>query len=139
MGYVLAVVAMTFLGIGNYIFKKSTEALGPSNTTLFYYLFGALIAAFFWLISHDKAPIQKPALIWPALAALSIAASVLAYTWALKSIEVSIAATVLNLSFLATIVLAIVFSKEQLAVKDYVAVVLAVVAVVLFGLDSSSG
>lgn len=137
MGYLSALIAMVFLGIGNYLFKKSTEALGPIHTTLFYYLFGAMFAALVWILVQDKEPVQKSSLLWPALTALFIGVSVLAYTSALKSINVSIASTLMNLSFLATILLAVLFSKEQLGGKDYLAILFALAAVVLFGMGGS--
>ncbi|WP_156819990.1 EamA family transporter [Synechococcus sp. PCC 7336] len=138
MAYVLAILAMVTLGIGNFIFKISTDTIGPIYTTLFYYVFGTFIGMSFWWFSEQKSAFQISTqwsgLIWPALAALSIALSVLSFSTALKSLPVSLASTILNLSFIVTTILGLMILKESLSLKDIVAILLAVTSIVIFGL-----
>ena len=129
---------MLFMGIGTFFYKKSTTTLGPIHTTFFYYFFSIILAASLWFSVRDKAPVEKEALLWPALMAFFLCASVWTFSYALKTLDVSVASTIRGLSFVATIALAVVFYREELAPKDMVAVLLAVGSVVLFGLKSSN-
>ena len=45
---------MVTLGISNYLYKRSTDALGPVNATFFYYLFSLLPATLGWLALGEE-------------------------------------------------------------------------------------
>ncbi len=55
-GLLFSLASMITMGISNYLYKRSTEVLGATNTTFFYYLFSGIIAFFVWLIFREKQP-----------------------------------------------------------------------------------
>jgi len=132
-GIGFALLSMVALGISNYLYKRSTQLMSPINTTFFYYLFSVVIAGVVWMVFREKEPIPRGALVWPALIAIFLFVSVLTFNMAVQTMNVSAGATVRSLSFVITILLGVVVSQERLSPKDYVAVGLAVVAVMLFG------
>jgi drug/metabolite transporter (DMT)-like permease len=135
-GLFFSLLSMVTLGVSTYLYKRSTAAIGPTNTTFFYYLFSLVIAVIIWLAFGEKQTYEKTALLWPALLAAFLFTSVWAFNYAVNVIDVSIAATIRSLSFLVTIVLAVGISHESMSPKDWVAAGLAVVAIVLFGANS---
>tara|TARA_B110000090_G_C13152681_1_gene358341 strand:+ start:190 stop:609 length:420 start_codon:yes stop_codon:yes gene_type:complete len=131
---------MLTLGIANFYYKKSTQLLGPVNTTFYYYLFSFLIATTVWLAFRERAFSLKSSyqdLVWPLIIAVFLFASVLSFNYSVKYINVSVGSTIRSMSFLVTIVLALLVYKESFAVKDYIATVLALAAVALFAYDGS--
>jgi drug/metabolite transporter (DMT)-like permease len=134
MGVVYAILASVCLGISSIFFKESTQALGPSNTTLFYYLFGSLFAFILWASLGGRQSFARGDLIWPALTALSLSTSVIFFTTSLKSTRVSVVTTIYGLSFVVTVVLAVLLKKDVLHLKDYIASGLAVAAVIVFSM-----
>lgn len=136
-GFFFAILSMLCLGIGTFLYKQSTLELGPTHTMFFYYLFSIVLASLVWFLVADKPAVSKESLVWPALMALFLSSSVWTFSYALKTMEVSTASTIRGLSFLATLILAVLFYREELTLKDMVAVCFAVVAVVLFGLETT--
>jgi drug/metabolite transporter (DMT)-like permease len=132
-GLFFALLSMLSLGVSTYLYKRSTAAIGPTNTTFFYYLFSLVMAVMIWLTFGEKQTFEKTALIWPALLAAFLFTSVWAFNYAVNVIDVSVAATIRSLSFVVTIVLAVGISHESVSPRDWVAVALAVAAIVLFG------
>ena len=65
-------------------------------------------------------------------------ASVLSFNYSVKYINVSVGSTIRSLSFLVTIGLAFLVYKETFAVKDYIAIILALAAVTLFAYDGNA-
>ncbi len=135
LGFSLAIISMAGLGFSTFLYKRSTDAIGPVNTTFFYYLFSLCIAVVVWLLFREKDIEILKGLHWPALIAIFLFTSVLTFNFAVKYIEVSIGSTVRSLSFLVTVVLAVVFYKEQLHIKDYAALMFAAIAILLFSMD----
>ena len=74
---------------------------------------------------------------WPLIIAVFLFASVLSFNYSVKYINISVGSTIRSMSFLVTIVLALVVYKENFAVKDYIATILALSAVALFAYDGS--
>lgn len=141
LGFIFAITSMVTLGIGNFYYKKSTQALGPVNTTFYYYLFSVVIAFSVWLAFREKAfsiRSSYPSLVWPLLIATFLFASVLSFNYSIKYINLSVGSTIRSMSFLVTIGLAFLIYKETFAVKDYIAIVLAVAAVTLFAYDGNT-
>ncbi|MDJ0636299.1 MAG: DMT family transporter [Xenococcaceae cyanobacterium MO_188.B29] len=136
-GLLFSLVSMITMGISSYLYKKSTEVLGATNTTFFYYLFSGIIALFVWLIFREKQPFTSSDLFWPAILAVFLFSSVWTFNYALQFIDVSVATTIRSLGFVVTILLAIFISHEELSTKDWIAVVFAVIAVSLFGSTES--
>ena len=140
LGFIFAVVSMLTLGIANFYYKKSTQLLGPVNTTFYYYLFSFLIATTVWLAFRERGFSPKSSyqdLAWPLIIAVFLFASVLSFNYSVKYINISVGSTIRSMSFLVTIVLALVVYKENFAVKDYIATILALSAVALFAYDGS--
>ncbi len=134
LGFLLALLSMTGLGVSNFLYKRSSDAIGAVNTTFFYYLFSVGISLVVWYFFREKEKSLLEGLHWPAIIAVSLFTSVLAFNYAIKYIDVSVGATIRSLAFLVTVVLAVVFYKEQLLLKDYIALVFAMLAIVLFSL-----
>ncbi len=134
-GFLLAIISMAGLGFSNFLYKQSTDSIGPVNTTFFYYLFSVSIATVVWFFFKEDGKIELINLLWPALIAIFLFSSVLSFTFAVKYINVSVGSTIRSLSFIVTIVLAVLFYKEELYLKDYIALFFAVSAVILFGIE----
>lgn len=133
LGLLFIIVSMSCLGISTFIYKKSTEAVGPVNTTFFYYLFAFIMAGIYWLIFREEQPFSKTDLIWPLLVALFLFISVLTFNYALSQLlPISIASAIRSLSFVVTIALAVIITREKIHPKDIVAIVLATAALTLF-------
>jgi len=132
---------MVTLGVANFYYKKSTQVLGPVNTTFYYYLFSFIIALTVWLAFREKEFSIKASyqsLVWPLVIAIFLFASVLSFNYSIKNINVSVGSTIRSMSFLVTIGLAFLVYKETFAVKDYIAMVLALAAVTLFAYDGNA-
>ena len=136
-GLLFSLASMITMGISNYLYKRSTEVLGATNTTFFYYLFSGIIALFVWLLFREKQSFSSTDLFWPAILAVFLFSSVWTFNYALQFMDVSVATTIRSLGFVVTILLAIFISHEKLSTKDWLAVVLAVIAVSLFGSTKS--
>ena len=136
-GLLFSLVSMITMGISNYLYKRSTEALGATNTTFFSYLFSVIIAMLIWSLFGEKQPFSYADLFWPALLAVFLFISVWTFNYAVQFIDVSVATTIRSLGFVVTILLAIFISHEKLSTKDWIAVVFAVIAVSLFGSTKS--
>jgi drug/metabolite transporter (DMT)-like permease len=135
LGLSLAIISMVGLGVSNFLYKKSTSTIGPINTTFFYYLFSFCIALIIWFVFREHGMVKRKELIWPALIAVFLFLSVLSFTFAVKYIDVSVGTTIRCLAFIVTVILALVFTKEHLSLKDYIALGLAAFAIILFGID----
>lgn len=141
LGFIFATVSMVTLGVANFYYKKSTQVLGPVNTTFYYYLFSFIIALTVWLAFREKEFSIKASyqsLVWPLVIAIFLFASVLSFNYSIKNINVSVGSTIRSMSFLVTIGLAFLVYKETFAVKDYIAMVLALAAVTLFAYDGNA-
>ena len=141
LGFIFATVSMVTLGVANFYYKKSTQVLGPVNTTFYYYLFSFVIALTVWLAFREREFRLKTdyqGLIWPLIIAVSLFTSVLSFNYSVKYIDVSVGSTIRSMSFLVTIGLAFLIYKETFAVKDYIAIVLALAAVTLLAYDGNA-
>mgnify|MGYP006080423923 CR=1 FL=1 len=130
---------MIFMGIGTFLYKRSTDSIGATNTTFFYYLFSIVIATGVWLIFREKETFSASALIWPLVIAICLFLSVWFFNLSLLHIEVSAASTVRALFFVITVALAIIFAQERPGSLGVAGIGLAVMAVVLIGLDQRAG
>jgi drug/metabolite transporter (DMT)-like permease len=137
-GLILSVLSMITAGASNYLYKRSTDAIGPVNTTFFSYLFSIVLAMMLWLLFREKERVTVAGLFWPALLAIILFISVWTFNYAVQCIDVSVASTIRSLGFIVTIFLAIALSQEQLSTKDWLAVVFAVFALVLFGINDEN-
>ena len=132
-GFLLALVSMAGLGISNFLYKQSTASIGPVNTTFFYYFFSMVFASVVWLFFREESYKAKD-LFWPLLTAIFLFTSVLSFNFALKYLDISIGATIRSLSFIVTVILAVLIFKEKLYLKDYIALALAICSIIIFGL-----
>ena len=132
-GLLFSLISMITMGISNYLYKRSTEVLGATNTTFFSYLFSVIIAMLIWFLFREKQSFSYADLFWPALLAVFLFISVWTFNYAVQFIDVSVATTIRSLGFVVTILLAIFISHEKLSTKDWIAVAFAVIAVSLFG------
>jgi drug/metabolite transporter (DMT)-like permease len=138
-GLMFAIASMFFMGISTFLYKRSTDAIGATNTTFFYYLFSIVIATGVWLIFREKEPFLPAALIWPFIIAICLFLSVWFFNLSLLNLQVSAASTIRALFFIVTVALAIVFAKEQPGPLGMSGIGLAIIAVILIGIDQSNG
>ena len=110
---------MVFLGITNFLFKFSSTSLGPTRSTFYYYLFGLGLSCIALLVDKGKREYVPQDLIIPALISAFLFVSILTYNYALSNMPVSKASAIRSLSFIVTIILALVVTKEKLFFKDY--------------------
>ncbi len=136
-GLAFAIGSMFFMGVSTFLYKRSTDALGATNTTLFYYLFSIVIATGVWLMFREKEPFSPTALIWPFIIAICLFLSVWFFNLSLLNIQVSAASTIRALFFIVTVALAVIFTKEQPGPLGVTGIGLAIVAVILIGIDQS--
>lgn len=132
-GLIFSLLSMITAGASNYLYKRSTDAIGPVNTTFFSYLFSIVLAIILWFLFREKERMTVVGLFWPALLAIVLFISVWTFNYAVQFMDVSAASTIRSLGFIITIFLAIALSEEKLTTKDWVAVVFAVLALILFG------
>ncbi len=137
-GFNLALCSMLFMGVSNYLYKRSTDAIGPTNTTFYYYAFSAIIAVFVWLAFREENTPTLAQLGWPLAVAVSLFLSVWTFNLALGSLDVSVASTIRGLFFLVTFALAVALSGEPLTARRLFATALALLAVVIYGTGGKS-
>lgn len=128
----LLVGSSIFLGISNIFFQKSTKAIGAENTTLWYYVFGAVIAAAYSFFKANAVEYSITDLRWAFFTASTLIVSVYLFNFAIEDAKISIASTIRSMSFVVTIVLSISLGQEALSLKHFVGILLAVGAVICF-------
>jgi len=138
-GFAYALASMVLMGISTFLYKRSTDAIGATNTTFFYYLFSIIIATAAWVIFRERQAFPTSALIWPLIIAICLFSSVWLFTLSLSHIQVSTASTIRALFFVVTVALAIIFTQERPGPLGIAGIGLAVSAVILIGLDQRSG
>ena len=133
MGVLLATLAMLLAGVGSIFFKESAARLGATRTTFLYYLFGLLFSALAVpFVTSPEGRMSRSGAAWAALAALVLSTSVFCFNASLRHVKVSTASTIHSFEFVVTIVIAVIFQREILETKEWVAAGLAVAAVILY-------
>ena len=138
-GMIFAIASMVFMGISTFIYKKSTDSIGATNTTFFYYLFSIIIATAVWLVFKEDKEYSYQSLAWPIAIAICLFLSVWFFNLALRDINISTAATIRSLFFVVTVLLAIVVAKEQPGPLGYAGIGLAIASVILLAFNQRSG
>jgi drug/metabolite transporter (DMT)-like permease len=139
MGIISAIISMIFAGISAYLYKRCSPLLGPTNTTFFYYLSGFVIASIVWVVAREKTPIVRGDLVWPFFTALSLFISIWTFNYSLQTTNVSIASPIRGMSFVVTAFLAVWISSEKLYLKDYLAMALALISIIVFSIGEREG
>ena len=134
LGIGLAIVSAIALGISNSIYKQSSEVLNPIATTFYYYIFSAILATIVWFFFCDSKTIHTVDLIWPASIAIFLFISVLSLNFAIMHLSVSMGATIRALSFLITVMIGIIWYRDQLTWQQGLAIVFSIVAILLAGM-----
>ena len=93
-----------------------------------------------WCLAHvqGKSTILTTALIWPLIIAICLFLSVWFFNLSLLNIDVSAASPIRALFFIITVALAIVFANEQPGPLGMAGIGLAIVAIILIGIDQST-
>lgn len=139
IGMLWAVLSAICLGFGTFLYRISSRTLGASDTTFYYYCFSVVLATTVWLLSAERSEtLDKSQLIWPALMAVFICASVWTFSSAVQTIDLSVASTIRGVSFIPAVLLGIFFYGERLTPRTIVAIGLVAVAVVLVGTDATN-
>lgn len=137
MHLVFILISMTCLGITNFLFKFSSASLDPTRSTFYYYLFGLGLSCIAVFMDKSKREFVPQDLMVPALISGFLFVSILTYNYALNNMSVSKASTIRSLSFVVTVILALVITKDKLFLKDYLAIGLAASAIILLGWPTS--
>lgn len=130
-GYLLIILSAVTLGMANISYKFGGKALGPVNSTFFYYLFAFLISLTTWLFFRENHDFILTDLKYPLITAVLLFISVLSFTTGINKVSVSIGSTIRSLSFLFSIIIGVVLLKESLSVKQIAGVLLAVLSLFL--------
>ena len=136
IGFFWATISALCLGAGTFLYKISSKSIGAVNTTFYYYLFSIVIAFGLWIATPNKETFEKSALIWPALMAVLLCASVLTFSTSVKSIDMTVASTIRGLSLIPSVVLAFYLYGEKLNFRTSLAIILVICSVILLGWDS---
>lgn len=123
--------SLLFLGISNIFFQKSTKALGADTTTVWYYVFGALISAIVYSFRTNTEPFQLSELKWPLFTAISLLLSVYFFTISLQEMEVSKASTIRSMAFVVSLVILCFFGMEKLTAQKVIGIGFAIVALLM--------
>jgi len=100
IGILWAGISALCLGVGTFLYRISSRTLGASDTTFYYYCFSVVLATAVWLLSAERSEtLDKSQLIWPALMALFLCASVWTFSSAVQTIDLSVASTIRGVSF----------------------------------------
>lgn len=127
--YLLA--SVFFLGCSNIFFKKSSLAIGALSTTVWYYVFGCVLAIVLALVTKEKVTIHVHELKPVMFLAGCIFLSVYCYTKAIEDVSVGIASTVRSLSFVVTICVSFFMGEMVFSLKTIIGIVLAMAALFL--------
>lgn len=129
--YLLIILSALASGVVTVLYKKSTNVIGPINTTFYYYLFGTIITFVVWIFFKRAEPVRVEDLVYPGLIAIGLSFSIISFNFGLAHAKVSIAGTIRSFSFVFTIVLALIFFKEKLTIKQIIGVVLAIASMLM--------
>lgn len=130
-GISLVIFSAITLGISNSLYKHSSEVLSPVTTTFYYYVFSAILATAVWIYSGETKVINNRDLIWPALIAVFLFASVLSFNFAIMHLSISMGATIRAFSFLVTALIGIFFYKDSLSWQQVLAVIFSIASIIL--------
>lgn len=130
-GYLFIFVSAISLGVTPILYKKCSSSIGPINTTFFYYLFGTLIAFTAWILTKDKPGVSVSGLFPAILLSIFMFISILSFTIGVVYTKVSIAATIRAFSFLFSVIIAVVFFKDSLSIKQLIGIICAGISVFL--------
>lgn len=129
--YLLIIISAITLGITTALYKKSTAVIGPFNTTFFYYLFGTILSFIVWFFFKKTEPIMIKDLIYPGIIAVTLLISILTFNIGLQHTKLTISSTIRAFSFFVPIIIAVIFFREQLSIKQVIGIFLAVISISL--------
>lgn len=129
--YLLIIISALTLGITSVLYKKSTTVIGPVNTTFYYYLFGSVLSFIVWSIFKSPEKVMVKDLIYPGFIAITLFISILTFNIGLQHTKVTISSTIRAFSFIFSVIIAVVFLKEHITIKQVVGIGLAVVSISL--------
>lgn len=129
--YIFVIISALSLGIVNILYKKSTAAIGPINTTFYYYLFGTAVSFVLWILFKGSEKIAARDLIYPGLISIFLCLSIVTFNIGLQHTKISISSTIRSFSFLFTIIISVFFLKEDINPKQIAGIVLAVISIFL--------
>lgn len=129
--YLLIIISALSLGVVNILYKKSTSSMGPINTTFYYYLFGTIISFVLWILFKDSEKILIRDLIYPGLISVFLCLSILFFNIGLQHTKVSVSSTIRSFSFMFTIIISVIFLKEEISPKQIASIILAGVSIFL--------
>lgn len=125
------ILSGTFIGFSFFFRKMATKAAGPTNSLIVEGLVYGLIIVGFFVLQKNKGDVFSN----PWFAALSAASLFVGGMFLFKALEIGKLSVTnilyVSLSIATVLVLSFLFLKEQLAVKQIIGVVLAIIAVIL--------
>ena len=130
---ILGLLLISIIGWGLWgFFQKIGVSKMGAEVCIFLTASMELLIVIIYLASIQKLHIPRSwSLVYPILAGTSVGIGTIAFLTVLEKIPVSIARPLSGLSILITVFLGIVFLHEMLAVKHYLGIGLAIVAIFL--------
>lgn len=123
--YIIIIISALSLGIANAFYKKSTASIGPINTTFYYYIFGTIFSLIIWLVLKEPVKVEFRQMIHPILIAVFLCLSIVTFNVGLQNTKLSLSSTIRSFSFVFSVIIAVIFLKESLSIKQLFGIVLA--------------
>lgn len=129
--YILIIISAMSLGFGNVFYKKSTSEIGPLNTTFYYYAIGTLLSFILWLAFKNHQNFSIKDMLYPGIIAILLFISVFTFNIGLLQTKLSVSSTIRAFSFIFSVIVAVIFLREQLSFRQIIGVILAGVSLLL--------
>lgn len=123
--YIMIIISALSLGVANAFYKKSTASIGPINTTFYYYVFGTIFSFIIWFVLKEPGKVEVKQMIHPVLIAVFLCLSIVTFNIGLQNTKVSISSTIRSFSFVFSIIIAVIFLKETLSIRQIFGIILA--------------
>lgn len=123
--YIIIIISALSLGIANAFYKKSTASIGPINTTFYYYIFSTIFSLIIWLVLKEPVKVEFRQMIHPILIAVFLCLSIVTFNVGLQNTKLSLSSTIRSFSFVFSVIIAVIFLKESLSIKQLFGIVLA--------------
>ncbi len=129
----LAILAMLGYGVTAVIYKLAGKSIDPVSMTLMTSAMMTITILLFWLFTKQK-NVTFPGLGYAGIAGIIAGLSFIAFIAAIHFGKVSVATTLRGLSFLVTVIIAVLFLAEKLTWLKALGIGFAAIAIVLLTL-----
>lgn len=134
LAFGLGLVAMTAFGISTLLYKFATASLGGITTALIAMAFNVGFLAIYFLVFEQNKSVEMNGFIYAAISGVIASVGMAAFMTSVKMGNVGTAATVRNLSFVITVILAAIFLAEKITITKIFGVGFATAAIILLSI-----